>query len=161
MTPTSAVTLTAAEDIIITIFAVLTLLAVIWLWLSATHHHRAFELDPDGQRYSFYAILACYRWQCWLLTAISVPLAVAAALHGVLFAAVALVGAATYAMVLPVWLAWCYEGYLHHRYVTNGSSSYTGGMYALTIALAISAVACFVGGWLGLIMALLGIARGQ
>jgi hypothetical protein len=153
--------LIAAENIILAVAIVIALPLALWLWLSITHHQRAFELDPGGRQYSFYAILACYRWQCWLMTAISAPLAIAAALHGLLFAAVALAGAATYALVLPVWLAWCYEGYLHHRYVTGGISSYTGGMYALTVALTISTLACFVSGWLGLIMALISAARGQ
>lgn len=109
-----------------------------------------FEFDFDVVHSTFFHLLPYFDRLAWRIFAFGMVGAFAfRKFVGPGSAAPVLLTASIYALLFIVWMARCYESYLHARYPKNGAegvSSYTLTNYCVTLSLAGSSLILFIVG---------------
>ena len=138
---------------------------LLWGCLAIPNWNKRFEMDWGYRNPgSFFAPFAIYRRMAWTIFALSLPQAGAWAYAKSGFLASLLLMAAILAFLFNFWLTFCYEEYLHSKYVNADAvrlgvvvtnySSYVGWKYALTLALGLYSLFLFVVGTIASVGAL-------
>lgn len=136
------------------IIAVTGLPILLWIGFTTIFHGKRFEMDHGSAQYSFFGIFTIYRRLAFVIFGIGLILSIVSAHRAWPPGTVILAAAAIDAFLFNFWAAVCYESYLHVRYPRQplngstiiGGTNYAGWKYALTLALAASALILFVGG---------------
>lgn len=136
---------------------------LIWIFLISSHpSNTRYEMDWGvsfpGSFFSFYTL---YHRLCstLFLSGSTLSLIVAFVCRSEPSGILAL--AAVYALLVDIWMVYCYERYCHSKWPAGaatgylGPSNYTTARYMLTLALGVSSLLLFV---IGLIMAVAQIA---
>jgi hypothetical protein len=125
-----------------------------WLIFYAELGGRVYEMD-HGQKEGSNLAFVLYRPTFYTIIAVGLIGAIWNAEAKQEWPAIALMGAAIYALLFNAWLAYSYEAYLHAKYPKNlppnvmnysGPSNYSGWKYAITLSLACSAIFLFIAG---------------
>lgn len=116
-----------------------------------------YELDNGMGRGSFYAVLALYRRQAYIVIAIGLGFGLFSGWVHYDAAAILLFLSAILAWLFMTWLTICYEKYLHSKRIVSidGGSSYTWFRYAITDFIAFFTIVTFVGGLIVMLFSLL------
>lgn len=112
---------------------------------------------------SFYGIFAIYRRLAYVIFTVALAIAVLTADKKWPPAMIICGAAAIYAFLFNVWMTFNYEAYLHAKYpfgpddrttMDRKPSIYTGGKYAITLALGFSCTILFIAGIIVFLMTL-------
>lgn len=118
-----------------------------WSMLLIHLSGKAFEMDFNSGRHSFHTFLAIYRQIYSGIFVFGIILFMIE--HG--FTCRTLLAlSSVYALLMILWVTFCYEHYQHDRYQPNGLYTYTGWKYALTLTLGAMSPILFA---IGLLMA--------
>jgi len=118
---------------------------LLWLLLRFTCSPGPYELDSAGKG-TFFPHLIMYSVFFYLLAGLSACGAYLAWFHSAGWGSCFLLFAMGYALLFNVWLAFNFEMYMQTRYSPNAKSPYTLNRYAVTLALAVSAILMFLAG---------------
>lgn len=119
--------------------------AILWLILRFTMAPGPYEMDSPTGKGTFFPHLVIYSVFYYVLAGISAWGACSAWHYGADWGALLLLFAMAYSLIFNIWLAFNFEAYMAGRYRFN-KSPYSLNRYAVTLALAVSALLLFLAG---------------
>jgi hypothetical protein len=121
---------------------------------------KRYEFDCSIGKGSFFGVFVIYRRLFYTIFSVSLAISIYSASRGWPPATIILGAAAIDAILAITWMSWSYESYLGARWPLSakngiGQTNYSGGKYALTMALGVSSLVLFIVGLISFLATLL------